>query len=74
MTMPDVRLDGTGQEPSAFAPRPAPTCQCTARELVVSRDEDGDWSCCGCGRLVQPSAESVRAVRVAALERAVFVG
>ncbi|MCW3057659.1 MAG: hypothetical protein JWO21_1628 [Solirubrobacterales bacterium] len=74
MAIGDVRLDGTRQEPSAFAPRPAPTCQCAARELAVSRDEDGDWSCCGCGRLVRPSARSLRAVRVAALERAVHLG
>jgi ribosomal protein L37AE/L43A len=74
MTMGDVVVDRTRHGRSAFVPRPAPTCQCAARELVVSRDEDGDWSCCGCGRLVGTSATSMRAVRAAVLERMAHLG
>ena len=67
-------LERTWAEPSPFAPRPAPTCSCAARDIAVSRDEDGDWSCCSCGRLVGASVASLRAVRAAALEGMLNLG
>jgi hypothetical protein len=30
----------------------APRCRCDAVETIASRDDDGDWTCSRCGRLV----------------------
>jgi hypothetical protein len=35
-----------------FVPRQAPSCRCADHEVMASRDEDGDWTCCGCGRAI----------------------
>jgi hypothetical protein len=34
-------------------------------ELMASRDEDGDWTCCSCGRPLTPSLTGLRASRSA---------
>jgi hypothetical protein len=48
-----------------FAPRHAPSCRCVEHEVMASRDEDGDWTCCSCGRPLPPSSTRVRAFRSA---------
>lgn len=55
----------TWRQPTVFAPRRAATCRCLHRELTASRDEDGDWTCCSCGRPVSPSATRLREVHSA---------
>jgi hypothetical protein len=48
-----------------FAPRRAPGCRCADHEVMASRDEDGDWTCCSCGRPLAPSLTGPRALRSA---------
>jgi hypothetical protein len=48
-----------------FAPRRALTCRCADHEVMGWRDEDGDWTCCTCGRPVMPSITTQRAIRSA---------
>ena len=48
-----------------FAPRHAPSCRCADREVMASREEDGDWTCCSCGRPLAPSLTRLRAFRSA---------
>ena len=47
------------------APRRSLSCRCVEHEVMGSRDEDGDWTCCGCGRPLAPSLTRLRAVRSA---------
>jgi hypothetical protein len=49
-----------------FAPRHAPTCRCAEHQLMASRDQDGDWTCCRCGRQLTPSLTGLRAFSSAA--------
>jgi hypothetical protein len=48
-----------------FAPRPTPGCRCAGHEVMASRDEDGDWTCCSCGRPLAASLARLRAYRSA---------
>lgn len=48
-----------------FAPRRAPSCRCADHEVMASRDEDGDWTCCSCGRPLPLSLTGLRALRSA---------
>jgi hypothetical protein len=43
----------------------APTCGCAEHEVMAWRDEDGDWICGSCGRLLTPSLTALRALRSA---------
>jgi hypothetical protein len=47
----------------AYAPHRAPVCHCLDHDVMASRDEDGDWTCCSCGRPVTPAVRRPRAVR-----------
>ena len=50
---------------NVFAPRHAPSCRCVDHEVMASRDEDGDWTCCRCGRPLTPSLSGLRFFRSA---------
>jgi hypothetical protein len=63
MSTSDLNPQATWHQTRAFAPRHAPTCRCAADEVMAWRDEDGDWTCCTCGRPVTPSVTRLRTVR-----------
>jgi hypothetical protein len=65
MSDSDLNTQPTWHETRAFAPRPAPTCRCADHEALASRNEDGDWTCCTCGRPVKSSVLTLHAVRSA---------
>jgi hypothetical protein len=44
-------------------PRHAPSCRCADHEVMASRDEDGDWTCCSCGRPLPSSLTGLRTFR-----------
>jgi len=65
-----VRTSDLSHQPAwhqtrVFVPRHAPTCRCADHEVMASRDEDGDWTCCSCGRPLTPSLTGLRAFRSA---------
>jgi len=65
-----VRISNLNHQPAwhhvgALAPRHAPSCRCADHEVMASRDEDGDWTCCSCGRPLTPSLTGLRAFRPA---------
>jgi transcription initiation factor TFIIIB Brf1 subunit/transcription initiation factor TFIIB len=35
-----------------MTPNWAPHCGCTEHEVIAYADEDGDWTCSKCGRLL----------------------
>jgi hypothetical protein len=55
MSTGDLNRRTTSDQTRVFAPRHAPCCRCADHEVTASRDEDGDWICCGCGRQLTPS-------------------
>jgi hypothetical protein len=57
-----VDLQAAPDEPSALAPHPARRCRCDAREIIAFRDDDGDWTCFGCGRQIAPAMTRGRSV------------
>jgi hypothetical protein len=57
-----VDLQAAPDETSPPAPRPAARCRCDAREIIAFRDDDGDWTCFGCGREIAPATTRARSV------------
>jgi hypothetical protein len=57
-----VDLRAAPDEKSALAPHPAAQCHCDAREIIAFRDDDGDWTCFGCGRQIAPAMTRLRSV------------
>jgi hypothetical protein len=65
MSISDLKHQPAWHHVRVFAPLHAPSCRCADREVMASRDEDGDWSCCSCGRPLTPSLIGLRAFRSA---------
>jgi hypothetical protein len=65
MSAGNLRFEPPTDQPLAFAPRPAARCGCAEHEVMASRDEDGDWTCLSCGRLVGHAVTRLRALRAA---------
>jgi hypothetical protein len=65
MSTSDLNHQPTWHQMHVFAPGYAPTCRCADHEVMASRDEDGDWTCCSCGRPLTPSLTGLRALRSA---------
>jgi hypothetical protein len=40
-------------------------CRCSARDVMAFRDEDGDWTCSSCGRLLRPAEALLRQIQPA---------
>jgi hypothetical protein len=70
MSTSDLHHDLGWHQTSVFAPNHAPSCRCADREVMASRDDDGDWTCCRCGRPLTPSLTGLRSFlsAVSALE------
>jgi hypothetical protein len=66
MSTSDLKHQPAWHHMHVFASRHAPSCRCTGHEVVASRDEDGDWTCCSCGRPLTSSLTGLRALRSAA--------
>jgi hypothetical protein len=65
MSTSDLNHQPACHRTRVFGPRRAPSCRCEYHEVMASRDEEGDWICCNCGRPVLPSLTGLRAVRAA---------
>lgn len=65
MSTSDVNPQPAWHHERVFAPRHAPSCRCVDHEVMASRDEDGDWTCCSCGRTLLRSLTGLRAFRSA---------
>jgi hypothetical protein len=65
MSTSDLNHQPAWRHMPVFAPRHAPSCRCADHEVTASREEDGDWTCCTCGRRLPPSLTGVRAFRSA---------
>jgi hypothetical protein len=65
MSTGDLNSQPAWHDVGVFAPRHAPSCRCVDHEVMASRDEDGDWTCCSCGRPLLPSLTGLRAFRPA---------
>lgn len=65
MSTSDVNPQPAWHHERVFAPRHAPSCRCVDHEVMASRDEDGDWTCCSCGRPLLRSLTGLRAFRSA---------
>jgi hypothetical protein len=63
MSPSDLNSQATWHPGLLYAPRCAPVCHCLDQDVTASRDEDGDWTCCSCGRAVAPPVTRLRAVR-----------
>jgi hypothetical protein len=72
--MTDVESGPISTDASVLAPRTAPGCRCAARDVIAFRDEDGDWSCYSCGRLLRPSMARRRHIRPAATGGSLLAG
>jgi hypothetical protein len=66
-----IRTSGDKQ---VLAPRSAPRCHCVAGDIMALRDEDGDWSCHSCGRLLRPAMARFRHIRAAVSESSLLAG
>jgi hypothetical protein len=62
MSPSDLNPQATWHPGLVYAPRRAPACHCMDHEVMASRDEDGEWTCCSCGRPVTPSVTRLRTV------------
>ena len=62
METSDLDPQATWYETPLSAPVCAPTCRCENHDVMASRDEDGDWMCCACGRAITASVTTLRAV------------
>jgi hypothetical protein len=62
MSSSHLNLERTWHQPPVFAARHAGRCRCVNQEVMACRDEDGDWTCCTCGRPVARSASRPRDV------------
>jgi hypothetical protein len=71
MSTSDLNHQPAWHHTRVFAPRRAPSCHCEYHEVMASRDEEGDWICCNCGRPVLPSLTGLRAFRRALRDSAV---
>jgi hypothetical protein len=65
MSTSDLNHKPACHQMSVFAPHHAPSCRCADREVMASRDQDGDWVCCRCGRPLTPSLTGLRSSRSA---------
>jgi len=65
MSTSDLSHQPAWHQMRVSAPRRAPTCRCADHEVMASRDEDGDWTCCSCGHPLLPSLTGLRALRSA---------
>jgi hypothetical protein len=65
MSPSDLNPHAAWRHVRVFEPRHAPSCRCVDHEVMASRDEDGDWTCCSCGRPLLPSLTGLRAFRPA---------
>jgi hypothetical protein len=74
MSTSDITLQPAWHDTPEAAPQPGATCRCAAHDVVAWRDEDGDWTCCGCGRPIEASATSHPGVRALTVERMLPLG
>jgi hypothetical protein len=64
MSTSELNYEPGWHQATVFAPHHAPTCRCAGGEVMASRDEDGDWICCRCGRPL-PALTRLRSLRSA---------
>jgi hypothetical protein len=62
MSTSDLNRQQARHRVRVFAPRHAPSCRGADHGVMVSHDEDGDWTCCSGGRALAPSVTGLRAL------------
>jgi hypothetical protein len=65
MSTSDLNHQPAWHHVRVFAPRHGASCRCADHEVMASREEDGDWTCCSCGRPLPPSLTGPRTFRAA---------